>query len=415
MANALQEARQLLDEITVPKETFSGLYYTGKLNERKSPTREIAWVRNMEDMGLAPVVSSGQNSPVYGQGTYKEWRSAAIDIRFAKRFTTDELNNLVSPDKRYRIEAKTHIAREMSDMMRRAAHTQEYLAHCAISRGAVNYVCNDPSAKVNLSLSFPIKDKTAGTLWSDAANSTPVDDINSWIREHEIAGNKFPDVMRMSTLVWNLLKATTQFKAQYTNFLRLSNPKIGDIPGGLVTPEMTAKAFGWPTIQIYNERTAVKFTAKNNETAGSNVVIELVDERGFNGTFGINVGDKILVDYADGSWTEEASVSAIVHGTSVTATIANNITAGDVIVCKPTFHPEDRVSLISDEMDNEFILAPYGIEAVGGEIRLSNWYGLKAHVFDGGTEPNINVYRRVWNSLGVKLSNPNKILSAKVR
>ena len=188
---------------------------------------------------------------------------------------------------------------------------------------------------------------------------------------------------------------------------------VGDIPSGLLTREMVAKALGWPPIEIYTERFQVKFTAKNSENSGSNVVIELVGESGFASTFGLNIGDKLLIGYdGEGSWTQEATISAVTEGVSVTATIASNITAGAVIVAKPNFHPDNKVLFISDENQIEEIQPPYGLLSSGGNLTPANFYGLKAHVFEN-SEPNLVAFRRVWDRFGIKFQ-PKRVLSATV-
>jgi len=68
----------------------------------------------------------------------------------------------------------------------------------------------------------------------------------------------------------------------------------------------------------------------NNETAGSNVVIEMVD------TGNISVGDVV---YFNGTNKEWATVSAVTTDTSITATIATNKSAGDKISWVNRFLP----------------------------------------------------------------------------
>jgi len=413
---AVSEARQLVGGVTLPDDDakLQGLRYVGKLKETPIEGDEVTWIDSAEHFGMAPMVADGQNSPIYGQTGYNQWKSAPVHARMAKRFTNEELAKLVSPDKRYRMDAKRHIAKEVADSMRRIKFTKEYVAHCAVARGAFKFVSNDPQNRMNLNLAFPIKTKTAGTLWSDAANATPIDDIQSWLDELELAGNEFPSIMRLSKKVWDNLKATTQFKAQFTSYLRTQGMDVGDVPKGLLTPEMAAKALGWPAIEIYNKRNALKFTASNAETAGANVTIELLGQSGLGDTFGLNVGDKLLVGYDEqaGSWTEETTVETVTDGVSIVADISNNITAGDVIVARPTLHPENMVTFIVDEGDMEFLQPSYGIEASGSSIKPAAFRGLTSAVFTNG-EPNLIVYRRVWEAFGFKFD-PRKVLSATV-
>ena len=98
MPDALTEARTLIGQINLEKDPSLGnLKYAGK-NTRQVPTNEISWVNRAEGFNLAPITSSGQNSPLVPQGTYKQYKTAGIDVRFAKRFTEDELAKLVTPD-----------------------------------------------------------------------------------------------------------------------------------------------------------------------------------------------------------------------------------------------------------------------------------------------------------------------------
>ena len=312
-----------------------------------------------------------------------------------------------------KIDALYHIRLEVEDMMRRAMHTKEYIAHCAISRGSVKFVNNDPSSPMNLNISFPILTQTAAILWSDAANSVPVTNINNWLEQYELANGKRPDTIRMSQKIWKALKVCTEFKAQFTSYLRTTGMDVGDVPAGLLVPDMVAKALGWPAIEIYTERYAVRFTAKNTESSGTNVTIELVGESGYQSTFGLNVGDKLLIDYdGEGAWTEETTVETVTEGSSVVADLTAGITAGDVIVAKPNFHPDNKVVFIADESQITEIQAPYGLLVSGDSVVPANFYGMKAHVFTN-SEPNLVGYRRVWDRFGYKFD-PKKILSATV-
>lgn len=410
----LSEARTLIDKINLEKDPALGnLKYAGKLKTRRVPTDEVTWVDRAEDFNLAPITAPGQNSPVVPQGTYKQFKSAGIQVKFVKRFTDNELSNILSPDERNKVNGLYHLRMETEDMMRRLRHTQEYIINSAIARGAVKFVNNDPSSQMNLNITFPILTKTAATLWSDAANSTPVTNINSWLDTYELANGKRPEKMRMSQKVWNALKATTEFKGQFTSYLRTTGMNVGDVPAGLLTPEMAAKALGWPLIEIYTETYQVKFTAKNAETAGSNVTIELVGENGYQSTFGLNEGDKILIGYdGEGSWTGETTVETVTEGASIVADIANNITAGTVIVAKPTFHPVNKVLFISDENHMEEIQTPFGLEVSGDTIRPAAFYGMRADIFTN-SEPNLVAYRRLWAAGGYRF-NPKRCLSATV-
>jgi len=413
---AVSEARQLVGSVKLPDDDakLKGLRYVGKLKEVPVEGDEVTWIEAGEHFGMAPMVADGQNSPIVGQTGYNQWKSAPVHARLAKRFTNEELARLVSPDARLRMDAKAHIGKEIKDSQRRIKFTKEYVAHCAVARGAFKFVSNDPQTRMNLNLTFPIKTKTAGTLWSDAANATPVDDIQSWLDELELAGNEFPSIMRLSKKVWDNLKATTQFKAQFTSYLRTQGMDVGDVPKGLLTPEMAAKALGWPMIEIYSKRNALKFTAANAETAASNVTIELLGQGGLGDTFGLNVGDKLLIGYDEqaSSWDEETVVETVTDGVSVVADISNDIAAGATIVARPTMHPENMVTFIVDESDMSFLQPSYGIEVSGNTIRPAAFRGLTSTVFTSG-EPGLVVYRRVWEAFGFKFD-PRKVLSATV-
>lgn len=410
----LSEARTLIGQINLDKDPSLGnLKYAGKLKTRQVPTDEVTWVDRAEDFGLAPITAPGQNSPIVPQGTYKQFKSAGIQIKFVKRFTDHELSNILSPDSRYKVDGLYHLRLETEDMMRRMRHTQEYIINSAITRGAVKFVNNDPSSQMNLNLTFPTLTKTPAILWSDAVNGVPVTNINAWLDTYELANGKRPEKMRMSQKVWNAIKANAEFKGQFTSYLRTTGMNVGDVPAGLLTPEMAAKALGWPLIELYTETYQVKFTAKNTETAGANVTIELVGENGYQSTFGLNVGDKILIGYdGEGSWTEETTVETVTEGASIVADIANNITAGTVIVAKPSFHPVNRITFLSDENLIEEVQTPFGLETSGTDIRPAAFYGMRADIFTN-SEPNLVAYRRLWAAGGYKF-NPKRFLNAAV-
>lgn len=412
MAKELTVAAALMGSISdAVKENFdkSKLYYVNTLSEKKEPTGEVTWLEAEESTGLAPVVSSDQNSPIIGQGSYRQYKSGALESRHVKRFTREELEGLLSPDKKFRIAPIPHIKREVEDMIRRTLETIEYVGHCAMARGSVRYVNNDASNRMNVSISFPIRTKTVTTAWSDPASDI-IGDVDGWLEEYALVGNEKSEVFRMTSFIWKHIKTNVAIQSFIYNVLRM-NPKDLQTSRGVLTTELVSAALDWPTIQIYDTRYKVKGVASANVTAGSSVTVTLTG-----GTFGFNIGDKVLIRYADESWDEEATITTVNHGVSVVLdTIAADITAGDVIMAKPTFFPADRVLFDADEKSDLAITKhPFGIEARGSNITLPDWYGPKADAFMRGDEPNITVFKRVWDKFGYRRRHINKVMSCKV-
>lgn len=417
MASAIQEARTLIKDIkaaNVAPTDKARLLYVNKLNQRKIQNREAAWLLRNPDFGLSPLVSDMQQSPVIGKGTYRMLKAGPIATRHVKPFTAKELRDLISPDPAYRMDAKQYIIDEMIDSERRINDTMEFIAHCAIGRGSVRYILNDAIGRMDVNLTFPIKTENAAATWANIATDI-VAQMDTYIKAFINRAGKRPDTIRMTSTTWDYVKANTAVKAVFGSYIRTQGVKVSEIPVGMITPELVAKALDWPTIAIYDERTQVKYAVTNTETAASNVVVELTG-----GTWGISVGDKALCDYkiADAGyddWDFEATVTAVNPGVSITITLTGTINAGEYIAVKPTFFPEQKIVLIADEfVDNEFILVPFGIEYSGSEIAANMWYGPRMDIFNIGQEPGMGVARRNWHEFGLMLGNPNKIMSVQI-
>ena len=418
MPSAVMEARTLIADIkkaNVKPEGKERLLYVNKLQQKKIQTREATWLLRNPDFGLSPLVSPTQNSPRVEQGTYRQLNAGPIITRHIKAFTQKELDDLVSPDKRYRLNAKEHIVNELLDSERRINETMEFTAHCAIARGALRYVLNDGENRVDVNLTFPIKTATVGTTWGTDTTDI-VTDMDTYLKQYINRAGKRPDSIRMTSLTWESIKKNTSVKNVFTSYIRTQGVKVKEIPIGMITPEIVAKALDWPPITIYDERTQVKYACVNNESAASNVVVELKS------TWGINVGDTALGDYkidANGidDWDFEAVIGAVNPGVSITFTIptGKSLTAGEFVAVKPTFFPEKRILFATDEFtENAFILPPFGIEYSGSEIESSKWYGPRMDIFNLGNEPGMGVARRNWHEFGFLLGNPNKLMSIQV-
>ena len=419
MPSAIQEARTLIKDIkaaNVAPTDKSRLLYVNKLNQRKIQNREAAWLLRNPDFGLSPLVSDMQQSPVIGKGTYRMLKAGPIATRHVKPFTAKELRDLVSPDPAYRMDAKQYIIDEMIDSERRINDTMEFIAHCAIARGRVRYILNDAIGRMDVNLSFPVKTQDAAATWANIATDI-VSQMDTYIKAFINRAGKRPDTIRMTSTTWEYVKANTAVKAVFGSYIRTQGVKVSEIPVGMITPELVAKALDWPPIAIYDERTQVKYAVTNSEAEGNNVTVELTG-----GTWGISVGDKALCDYkmADAGyddWDFEATVETVTPGVSIVIDIPSgkSLTAGEYIAVKPTFFPEQKVVLIADEfVDNEFILVPFGIEYSGSEIAANMWFGPRMDIFNIGQEPGMGVARRNWHEFGMMLGNPNKIMSVQI-
>lgn len=392
------------------RKTKEGLYLVNKL--KMTPVNgDVCWFLRNQHGGLSPLVSPMQNSPIVSQATYRQMKAGAIVTRHVKRFTNEELNKILSTDDKFRYDGKMHLYLEMMDMERRIYETMEFVGWSALARGSVRYVTNESSAnKVDVNIAFPIGSVTAGATWATAGTDI-VTHVETWVNTFENRYGKRPDAMRMNKAIWNYVKANTSVKNQFTNWIRTTGIKSSDVPTGMITPDFVAKALDWPTIEIMNQRTMVEFSAKNNEAEGSNVTVELNG-----GTWGLNVGDKVLCDYnrSTDDWDFEATVETVTNGVSIVIDIptGKTLTAGDLIVAKPTFFPEQYVQFIADEGSSEYILPPYGIDYSGSEILSNKFKGINFDAFMEGREPNLAVYRRAWAEFGLAMG--SKIISAKV-
>lgn len=407
---ALRQLVSDFNDAVVQRQTKEDLYLVNKLKHTPVENSEVSWFTRNLVGGLSPLVSPMQSSPLVSQGTYRQIKAGSIVTRHVKRFTNKELNEIMSPDDRFRLDAKRHLFLEMQDMERRIWETMEYTAWSAMARGSVRYLINDPANRVDVNVSFPINTETAGASWATISTDI-VTDVLNWVYRFENRYGKRPDVMRMTRNTWNHVRLNTSVKNVFTSYLRTTGVNATNIPVGMLTPDMVAKACDWPTIEIFNHRTSVQATAKNSETAASNVVIELNG-----GTWGFSVGDKALCKYnlGDDTWDFENDITAVNPGVSITVTIPSgkSLAPGDLIVAKPTFFPEQKVQFIADEDLSEFILPPFGIDYSGSEIQTNKFRGPYFDAFNEGREPNLAIYRRAWHEFGMAMG--SKITSAQV-
>lgn len=385
--------------------------FEGRANQIAQDT--FTWINSDEDYGTSPIVSSMQNSPVVGQGNYSQYRASGIETRHVKAFTRDQLQAILSPDAKYRISATDHIARESANQLARVYTTMELVAQSCTSRGTLKYTSNDPANRMKVDLTFPIKTKTAGVLWNHLTSTTLdadiVGDVQDWLDEQVLAGQGKPDAIRMTTKVWRYIRDNNDIKTRINTMLRM-NPSELTTNGGLVTPKLVCDAFGWPPIEIYDERAALKFTAAATVSSGSTKTITLNE-----GTFGLFVGEKILIRYADGSWDDEATITTVTDGVSIVVdALAAQLTAGDIVVSKPTYFPNNVIKFVTDEdRDTELVRCPFGIEQNAGQISLPNWYGVRIDSFASGSEPNLTVFKRIWDKFGIRF-NPYKVMVCRV-
>lgn len=408
----LQAVEALMDVINDKAQAVdkTKLHYVNKFNgkAKKIGVDQFTWVMAEEDYGMSPIVAPLQNTPIVGQGDYTQYLSSAIETRHAKVFTREQLQAILSPDKKYRIPAAEHVERESINMVNRILSTIEFAGHSCMARGQLRYTNNDGSNRMKVEMDFPIKLKTAGATWANAATDI-MGHVQAWLDEYALSGNGTPDVIRMTTNVWKWIRDNTAIKAYIVGVMRLNATEL-QTSMGIITPTVVSAALGWPPIQIYDERASLKFTSTATLTAGNTKVLTLAE-----GTFGLNIGDKVLIRYDNGSWGDEATITNMVHGVSVTlGTIAAGISPGDVIVAKPNYFPVDRVLLVKDEdTQTELIRTPFGITADNGELKLTDWYGVRVDAFMSGSEPNRVVMKRAWDKFGWRF-NPRKIMSCKV-
>jgi hypothetical protein len=409
-----QLVTQFADAVAV-RQNKEGLTLVNKL--KMTPVDgQVAWFTRNLTGGLSPLVSPLQNSPIVDQGTYREMKAGAIITRHVKRFTNDELMNIMSADDRFRVSEKEHLVREMADMERRIWETMEFVGWKAMTLGRVQYKSTDIANKVDVDVTFPVDTASADATWA-TTSTTIVTDINNWIEIFEDRYGKKPDVIRMTKKTWNYVKANTQVLATFTSWIRTTGVTKGDIPAGMITPDFVAKACDWPPIEIMSARTAVMYKCKNSEAEGAGVTVELVG-----GTWGISVGDEALCDYNTGAststnpdtWDFKATVTTVTPGVSIALTIPSGktLTAGDLIVVKPTFFPQQYIQMIADENESEFLLTPFGIDYSGSQIQASKFRGPYFDVFPAAGEPNLAIYRRAWHEFGLAMA--SKVLTRKI-
>lgn len=392
--------RQLISDFQAAqdqRQTKEDLYLVNKL--KHTPVDgDVTWLLRNPVGGLSPLVSSVQNSPLVAQGTYRQLKAGNIITRHVKRFTDDELKKLYSPDDNFRISEKTHLIWELRDMERRIYETMEFVGWSALARGSLTYLSLDGPHKIKVELAFPIHTETTGTTWSNIA-STIIADVQGWITTFKRKFGKKPDAIRMTTTTWEYIKANTGVIATYSNYIKVPGFNKNLIPAGMTTPDFIAQVLDWPPIELRDEATFISYPCTNAETAGSAVTVELTG-----GTWGLNVGDTVMLDYdLDGdTYDSTTTITAVSPGVSITiATLGADLVAGQLIVAKPTFFPEQKIQLIADESNSEFTLPPFGIDFAGSQIQAMKWRGPRFDTFMQGAEPNIAVYRRAWHEFGM--------------
>lgn len=414
----LQEAKDLVKEINKANEEPTGverLLYVNKLKHTKLKNRKLAWMLRRPDHGLSPLVSPMQNSPVVGKGGYIMLEAGPIITRHIKRFTSEELQNLASPDPAYRMDAKSHLIMELADSDRRINETMEFVAHCAMARGSLTYILQDAISRVNVSLNFPVVLKTAAATW-DNTSTDIVTQMDAYLKEFKNRAGKRPDVMRMTSDTWNWVKANTSVRNQVNTWLRVNKNQLP-----VFTPQLVADACDWPTIELYDERTHVQYVYTAAGTInGDGSTIQTIP---LGNTWGISVGDTVLAKYAVNTsgqedWDHEFVVTEVNAGQNIKGIVpaTKTITTNSVIAVKPTFFPEQKVLLAADEFtDNEFLLVPFGLEYSSSNIALANWYGPRKDIFQLMNEPGLAAARRNWHEFGFRQSNPNKQMSIQVK
>jgi hypothetical protein len=351
-----------INEVIPDIRNKSRLHYVKTLKERKIGPGTPTWLFRNPNLGLSPLTSELQNSPVLDQGTYRQLDAGAIITRHMKRFSKKELQELLSPDGVFRIPAKQHIANELIDSTKRIYETQEFIAFQAFVLGSLSYVLNDAISRVAVSLNFPVKtwsyDDTEidleGVAWDTAATAKIVSDMDALLKNYKDRCGRKPERLRMTTEVWEFIKNNDEVKAVFSSYLRTSGAKKQDIDRGVITPGFVVKALDWPDIELYDERTFISYPCTNSETEGADTVVELTG-----GTWGLSVGDKMLCNYAVNTsgyddWDFEATITAISNGASITITIPTgaSLSAGDTLATWKTFMPQNYVQFVLDEKEN---------------------------------------------------------------
>ena len=414
----LQDIQALMETIqdAVPvKSKKSDLLYVNRFEAKATqmPLNEISWVVNEEDYGIAPIVSSMQNSPVAPQGTYGQWKSGGIETRHVKPFTREELDNLLTPDAKKRINAAHHIEREAINSAERQYRLIEYVAHCVTARGSLTYLTNEANNRKKVSMTFPILTKTATATWATISNDI-IGMMEAWLDQYSLVGNGRPKAIRMTTKVWRYIRDNTAIKTYINNVLRIGK---GEFSGGIVTPAIVSDAFNWPPIEIYDERCPLEFTVLSAVTGGAGAAtITLKD-----GTFGLNVGDEIIVGYnsTKGTYTKTVAITTVNDGVSiVTAALGSgvNLAADEKIHAKPYFFPSNKILFVPDENSSnniEFVRMPFGISVSGNDVQVLDRYGIYIDAFAGSVEPDLVVFKRFWDRFAFRI-NPRAYCAATV-
>lgn len=395
----------------------SRLRYVNALASVPQDGDKITWVRRNIDMGLAPFTSSEQSSPVIGQGNYVEIESTAVESRFVKAFVRSELENLNSPDGRFRVSEEDHIAAELFDQMRRALDLQEMVAQDLVTRGALDYVETIGNQAMAIHVALPGFNKV--TLANAAAlDTTGKASVDAAIDDYWTRNSQMPEFMRMSRTVWRRLQNSTDVAGAIDTFLRISG--AGGIPsdggnGGVYSRKIISAAFDWPMIEVDDASTTLggqiaSGTATSSFGAGKTLVLDRQ-------IYGIRPGDVVLYGFntATGEWN--TSVSVVVTGVSATdgrtLTVTNdaNLAVGTVVAVKARFLPSTHIQLGAQERANmEWRLPRYGMGLNGDVPVLESRAGLTVDAFPG-SEPGITMMRRVWNKFGIRIADVRKLQS----
>lgn len=409
----LKAAQNLMEKIKTDffdvEKTKLPYKYVEVLKNTPVENRRTVWVRRNSSGGLVPIIAPGGPSPLARKGTYREFKNDAIDTREAIQFTREELKNIVSKDRTVRVDEKSHIKTEVTNQIRRSRDTRELVANSILARGSLRYSSMQPGNTMQIDMTFPIKTRTVSTTWSNLTGANIVTDMDTFLNEYQDRVGTLPDLIRMTSRLFNnFIKKNTEVKGIFTSSWQGQKGPSGvrtlirDERGGFLTADEVVKANGWPPIEFYDKRYEVQYTAKAAATAGNNVVIELKE-----GTWGYFVGTEVLIGFGYDSnggttWIEKATITEINHGKHIVIdTLDTDIVADIIIAARPFFFPENRILFESNAGDNEFVEPDYGLEISGSDIVLPNWRGLKADVFMGGIEPNLAVFRRVWDSFGM--------------
>ena len=418
--SALETASYAINEVMkdyTPVEKAS-LYFVSKLRELKQESNDVEFIKRHEDGGILSITSRGQNSPIIEQGSYQKYSAAALEIRAMRMFKEEDLNNLLSTDKRNQRMALSHLRDEQEDLLMKGLKTQEWLAASAFSRGEIAYSQYNQVAGIHFNpvkLTYPVQSrtKTDGTWWGEATQTSVVarDDIDNALDEFKaVAGNPATEIW-MTNQTLKTLRNTTQVSTAITNWYRSQN--IGD-----VTPssEQVAKAFNWPGIRTYDQTFLVEMTARATASAGSAVAISITQSIASN-TSGLNIGDIVYIgtskDFQNGTYREKDIIQAIDHGNTITLrTLDNNVAVGDKIWARPTFLANDSIVLVDNTVENMvWGMAPFGVNTDGSPAR---WYGWQLQPFQMG-EPNLVTFYRAWTNVIPIMFSPKRIMKFKVR